>query len=102
MRKITLWTAAALVLLLALALSACEGETVEVTRVVTEKETVTVVEEKTVKGFTFDDGSKAKIRAFTKEAGIRIGTKRWIPKDRGRAHPIRKKACHIHVTVSQG
>jgi len=36
------------------------------------------------------------------EAGIRIGTKRWIPKDRGRAHPIRKKACHIHVTVSQG
>jgi len=35
------------------------------------------------------------------EAGIRIGTKRWIAKDRGRAHPIRKKACHIHVTVSQ-
>jgi large subunit ribosomal protein L22 len=35
------------------------------------------------------------------EAGIRIGTKRWIPKDRGRAHPIRKKACHIHVTVSR-
>jgi ribosomal protein L22 len=34
------------------------------------------------------------------EAGIRIGTKRWIAKDRGRAHPIRKKACHIHVTVS--
>lgn len=35
------------------------------------------------------------------EAGIRIGTKRWIAKDRGRAHPIRKKSCHIHVTVSQ-
>lgn len=35
------------------------------------------------------------------EAGIRIGTKRWIAKDRGRAHPIRKKACHIHVKVSQ-
>lgn len=34
------------------------------------------------------------------EAGIRLGTKRWIPKDRGRAHPISKKACHIHVTVS--
>jgi ATP-dependent DNA helicase RecG len=30
-------------------------------------------EEKTVKGFTFDDVSKPKIRAFTKEAGIRIG-----------------------------
>ena len=35
------------------------------------------------------------------DAGIRIGTKRWIAKDRGRAHPIRKKACHIHVTVTQ-
>jgi large subunit ribosomal protein L22 len=35
------------------------------------------------------------------DAGIRIGTKRWMPKDRGRAHPIHKKACHIHVTVTQ-
>jgi large subunit ribosomal protein L22 len=35
------------------------------------------------------------------DAGIRIGTKRWIPKDRGRAHRISKKACHIHVTVTQ-
>jgi len=35
------------------------------------------------------------------DAGIRIGTKRWLPKDRGRAHPIRKKACHIHITVTQ-
>jgi len=35
------------------------------------------------------------------DAGIRIGTKRWIPKDRGRAHPIGKKACHIYVTVAQ-
>jgi large subunit ribosomal protein L22 len=35
------------------------------------------------------------------EAGIRLGTKRWMPKDRGRAHPIRRKACHIHVTVRQ-
>ncbi|HEX41952.1 MAG TPA: 50S ribosomal protein L22 [Phycisphaerales bacterium] len=36
------------------------------------------------------------------EAGIRIGTKRWIAKDRGRAHPIRKKACHIHISVTEG
>lgn len=35
------------------------------------------------------------------DAGVRIGTKRWIPKDRGRAHPIKKLACHIHVTVTQ-
>jgi len=35
------------------------------------------------------------------DAGIRIGTKRWIAKDRGRAHPIRKNACHIHITVTQ-
>jgi large subunit ribosomal protein L22 len=35
------------------------------------------------------------------DAGTRIGTKRWIPKDRGRAHPIRKKACHIHITVTE-
>ncbi len=35
------------------------------------------------------------------DAGIRIGTKRWIAKDRGRAHAIRKKACHIHVTLTQ-
>ena len=39
--------------------------------------------------------------AYVDDAGIRIGTKRWIPKDRGRAHPIRKKACHIYVAVSQ-
>ena len=35
------------------------------------------------------------------DAGVRMGTKRWIPKDRGRAHPISKKACHIHITVTQ-
>ena len=35
------------------------------------------------------------------DAGVRIGTKRWMPKDRGRAHPIRKRACHIYVTVTQ-
>ena len=35
------------------------------------------------------------------EAGIRVGTKRWIAKDRGRAHPLHKLACHIHVTITQ-
>ena len=39
--------------------------------------------------------------ACVDDAGTRIGTKRWIPKDRGRAHPIHKKACHIHITVTQ-
>jgi len=36
------------------------------------------------------------------QAGRRIGTKAWHPKDRGRAHPIRKQASHIHITVSEG
>ena len=40
-------------------------------------------------------------QARVDDAGVRIGTKRWMPKDRGRAHPIQKKACHIHVTVTQ-
>lgn len=35
------------------------------------------------------------------DAGIRIGTKRWIAKDRGRTHRIRKMGCHIHITVTQ-
>jgi len=35
------------------------------------------------------------------DAGTRIGTKQWIAKDRGRAHPIHKKGCHIYVTVTQ-
>jgi large subunit ribosomal protein L22 len=35
------------------------------------------------------------------EAGIRAGTKRWRAKDRGRAHPIHKKGCHIYVTVTE-
>ncbi len=34
-------------------------------------------------------------------AGRRIGTKAWRAKDRGRAHPIRKEASHIIVSVSQ-
>ena len=28
--------------------------------------------------------------------------KRWQPKDRGRAFPINKRTCHIHVTVGEG
>jgi len=40
-------------------------------------------------------------KARVDDAGVRIGTRRWMPKDRGRAHPIRKKACHIHITVSE-
>ncbi len=34
-------------------------------------------------------------------AGWRMGTKRFIEKDRGRAHSIRKEASHIHVTVAK-
>lgn len=34
-------------------------------------------------------------------AGRRIGTKTWIAKDRGRAHPIKKQACHIHIAVAE-
>lgn len=34
-------------------------------------------------------------------AGRRVGTKSWIAKDRGRAHPIRKEASHIYVTVAE-
>jgi large subunit ribosomal protein L22 len=35
------------------------------------------------------------------DAGVRIGTKRWIAKDRGKAHSLTKKGCHIYITVSQ-
>lgn len=35
------------------------------------------------------------------DAGRRLGTKQFRPKDRGRAHEIRKRACHIHVTVTE-
>jgi large subunit ribosomal protein L22 len=34
-------------------------------------------------------------------AGVRIGTKRFIEKDRGRAHSLTKEASHIHVTVAK-
>ena len=48
-----------------------------------------------------DVGNLYVSNAWAEDAGIRIGTKRWIPKDRGRAHPISKRACHIHVVVAQ-
>ena len=35
------------------------------------------------------------------DAGIRLGTKRFEEKDRGRAYEIRQRACHIHLTVTQ-
>lgn len=35
------------------------------------------------------------------DAGVRVGTKRWIAKDRGKAYPIRQMACHIHITVTE-
>lgn len=34
-------------------------------------------------------------------AGVRIGTKRWIAKDRGKAYSLRKMASHIHITVTE-
>jgi len=65
--------------------------------------------DKTLKSAVADaDEQKADVdslyvsEARVDDAGVRIGTKRWIPKDRGRAYPIRKKACHIHLTISQG
>jgi large subunit ribosomal protein L22 len=35
------------------------------------------------------------------DAGNRIGTKQWRAKDRGKAYPINKKACHICITVTE-
>ncbi len=40
-------------------------------------------------------------QAVADSAGVRLGTKRWIAKDRGRAHSIRKMASHIYVTVTE-
>jgi len=48
-----------------------------------------------------DVGSLHVSCARVDDAGVRIGTKRWMPKDRGRANPISKKACHIYITVTQ-
>lgn len=35
------------------------------------------------------------------DAGVRLGTKRFEEKDRGRAYEIRQRACHIHVILTQ-
>jgi len=40
-------------------------------------------------------------KASVEDAGVRVGTKGFRAKDRGRAHSIRKRACHIYVTVSE-
>ena len=33
------------------------------------------------------------------EGGVRRGTRRWRPKDRGRAVPFTRLASHIHISV---
>ena len=40
-------------------------------------------------------------QARVDSAGVRLGTKRWRAKDRGKAYEIRKMASHIHVTVTE-
>ncbi len=40
-------------------------------------------------------------QARVDDAGTRLGTKTWIPKDRGKAYPISQRACHIHITVAE-
>jgi large subunit ribosomal protein L22 len=35
------------------------------------------------------------------DAGVRVGTKRFEEKDRGRAYEIKQRACHIHLTLTQ-
>jgi large subunit ribosomal protein L22 len=73
----------------------------------TRKRAATVVD-KVLKSAVADaDEQQAEVdnlyvaQARVDDAGIRIGTKRWMPKDRGRAHPINRKACHIHITVAE-
>ncbi|MHC4948513.1 MAG: 50S ribosomal protein L22 [Planctomycetota bacterium] len=42
-------------------------------------------------------------RLFVSESRVDEGPtiKRWRPKDRGRAHPIRKRTSHLHVVVDE-
>ena len=44
------------------------------------------------------DGDK---KGTVSTAWVRIGTKRFRAKDRGKAYEIRKMASHIHVTVAE-
>lgn len=44
------------------------------------------------------DMSRLRISEARVDQGPTI--KRWHPKDRGRAHPINKRTCHIVITVA--
>jgi len=50
-----------------------------------------------------DEQEAAVERLYVKEARVDEGPimHRWRPKDRGRAHPIRKRFSHIVVTVEE-
>ena len=51
------------------------------------------------------DEQKADVnRLFVREARVDQGPiiKRFQPKDRGRAHPIQKRTCHIIIGVEEG
>jgi large subunit ribosomal protein L22 len=41
------------------------------------------------------------LEARVDDAGVRLGTKRFQEKDRGRAYEVKQKACHIHLTLTQ-
>jgi large subunit ribosomal protein L22 len=50
------------------------------------------------------DQAEADVRnLYVSEAFVDAGPtiKRFQPKDRGRAHPINKRTCHIHVAVDE-
>jgi len=50
------------------------------------------------------DQAEADVRnLYVSEAFVNEGPviKRFQPKDRGRAHPINKRICHIHVAVDE-
>jgi large subunit ribosomal protein L22 len=40
-------------------------------------------------------------QACVGSAGVRLGTKGWRAKDRGKAYKIRKMASHIYITVTE-